>query len=359
MRQQLAWLLTIRHPDDDVRRRGANFVALALMLIIIAPIIGLAWLWLGHYPSVVACVITMVVCAAGIAMARRGQIGVAAWALIVMLIVADVAVIGLAGEVSNTPFFLLLPIVVAGLLLPPSQVALVCMIAGLALAGALMSLPRELFVLQVVREDVQDSASLLLFGALTSLLGAVSARLSLRAAQHAQAAAEQSSAQLERANSLLEARVAERTAALEQSLVAQQAQAAELRDSLARQQSLNELVSALSLPIIPVRSNVLVAPLVGNLDSLRAQQLIDEVLQQIELRRARAIILDITGVAIVDTQLAHTLLRTADAARLLGAQTVLVGIRPEVAQTLVGLGADLGRLSTAATLQDGLAVVGG
>jgi anti-anti-sigma factor len=124
-----------------------------------------------------------------------------------------------------------------------------------------------------------------------------------------------------------------------------------------RQQVLNELLNALSLPIIPVREDVLVVPLVGNIDGVRAQRLIGGVLEQIEQRQARAIILDVTGVAVVDTQLAQTLLRTAEATRLLGARTMLVGIRAEVAQTLVSLGGDLSSLHTAAILQEGLAAV--
>lgn len=359
MWRRLEWLLTVDHPDDDVRRRGANFVALALAMMLIALVLLIIWLLDRLSLSVLAAASTLAVCAAGIAAARRGYVGAAAWALIAVLIATDIAVFALSGEVSNTPFYLILPLAIAGLLLPPAQVALVIVIVALAFAGSVLALPAQVVAGQVLRETLQDATALLIFVALTSVLSAISARIWLRAALRAQAAAEQSAAQLEHANAALERRVAERTGELERSLTAQQAQAAELRASFEQQQALNELISGLSLPIVPVRSDVLVAPLVGNLDSVRAQQLIGEVLRQIEQRRARAIILDVTGVAIADTQLAQALLQTADAARLLGAQTVLVGIRPEVAQTLVSLGADLQRLYTAATLQDGLAAVAG
>ena len=79
------------------------------------------------------------------------------------------------------------------------------------------------------------------------------------------------------------------------------------------------LVAALSLPIIPIEDDVLVAPLVGNIDSARAEQLLASVLEQVQAQRARAIMLDVMGVAVVDTYVAQALLRTADATRLLGA----------------------------------------
>ncbi len=112
------------------------------------------------------------------------------------------------------------------------------------------------------------------------------------------------------------------------------------------------------MPIIPVTRDALVVPLVGAIDSSRAGQLLDDLLTMIERMRARTIFLDVTGVAIVDTQVAASLLQIAAAARLMGAEAVLVGIRPEVAQTLVGLGVDLETIHTVASLQEGLALIG-
>ena len=96
-------------------------------------------------------------------------------------------------------------------------------------------------------------------------------------------------------------------------------------------------------------------PLIGSIDSRRAQQVLDTLLHGITERHARIAILDITGVPLVDTQVANALVAAAQAVRLLGAQVILTGIRPEVAQTLVGLGIDLAGLVTRATLQDGIA----
>jgi rsbT co-antagonist protein RsbR len=111
----------------------------------------------------------------------------------------------------------------------------------------------------------------------------------------------------------------------------------------------------LSTPLIPLSNQVMVMPLIGTLDSRRAQQVLDTLLNGIALSQATVAILDITGVPVVDTQVANGLLRAAQAVKLLGAQVVLTGIRPEVAQTLVELGADLSAITTRGSLQSGIA----
>jgi rsbT co-antagonist protein RsbR len=130
----------------------------------------------------------------------------------------------------------------------------------------------------------------------------------------------------------------ERTALHEQVIAAQQA-------------ALREL----STPIIPLTDDLVVMPLIGTIDSNRAQQVIETLLVGVATSRATTAILDITGVPIVDTQVANALLRAAQAVKLLGARVVLTGIRPEIAQTLVGLGLDLNGIVTRATLQSGIA----
>jgi PAS domain S-box-containing protein len=111
----------------------------------------------------------------------------------------------------------------------------------------------------------------------------------------------------------------------------------------------------LSTPLIPISDQVMVMPLIGAVDSRRAQQVIETLLHGVEQLHARVAILDITGVPVVDTHVANALLHAAQAVRLLGARMVLTGIRPEVAQTLVGLGVDLGDIVTQSTLQSGIA----
>jgi PAS domain S-box-containing protein len=115
------------------------------------------------------------------------------------------------------------------------------------------------------------------------------------------------------------------------------------------------LLAELSTPLIPLTQAVVVMPLIGSIDSRRAQQVLDTLLHGITERHARIAIIDITGVPIVDTHVAGALIRAAQAAQLLGAQVVLTGIRPEVAQTLVGMGTELRGIVTRSDLQSGIA----
>jgi rsbT co-antagonist protein RsbR len=119
----------------------------------------------------------------------------------------------------------------------------------------------------------------------------------------------------------------------------------------AQQAALREL----STPLIPLTDDVVAMPLIGAIDSNRAQQVIETLLAGVAASRVTTAILDITGVQVVDTQVANALLRAAQAVKLLGARVVLTGIRPEIAQTLVGLGLDLSGITTRATLQSGIA----
>lgn len=114
-------------------------------------------------------------------------------------------------------------------------------------------------------------------------------------------------------------------------------------------------LAELSTPLIPIHSHMLVMPLIGSIDSRRTQQIMQTLLSGITEHRARVAILDITGVSGVDAEVANAFIRAAQAVRLLGAQVVLTGIRPEVAQTLVGLGADLSGIVTRSNLQSGIA----
>ncbi|MFO7168223.1 MAG: HAMP domain-containing protein [Chloroflexota bacterium] len=145
----------------------------------------------------------------------------------------------------------------------------------------------------------------------------------------------------------LERRVAERTAELERALE-------ELSATAAERERLINTVRELSSPVLPVMEGVLVMPLIGVIDSERAAIIIAALLGGVQNHQARVVILDVTGVPIVDTQVARALIQAAEAVRLLGAQTVLVGLRPELAQTIVGLGLDLSGLITRADLQSGV-----
>jgi anti-anti-sigma factor len=127
-----------------------------------------------------------------------------------------------------------------------------------------------------------------------------------------------------------------------------------LRQSNTDQQHTLELLRQVSTPLMPVIEGILVMPIVGEIDARRASQIMETLMQGVVRAGADMIILDITGVPLVDTNVANALVMAARSVRLLGAQSILVGITPEVAQTLVGLGADLGELVTRGDLQSGI-----
>ena len=110
----------------------------------------------------------------------------------------------------------------------------------------------------------------------------------------------------------------------------------------------------MAAPIIQVWADVLVLPIVGELDRERAAEMTERLLSELAARQARHVILDLTSVEAIDSDTAGLLLRVLAAAQLLGVNGQLSGIRPDVAQALVSAGIDLSRVSTAATLHDGL-----
>jgi anti-anti-sigma factor len=154
-------------------------------------------------------------------------------------------------------------------------------------------------------------------------------------------------AQIDEQQRLLETRVAERTADLKRTL-------ADLQQATNASAQLQETVRALASPVVPVMDGIVVMPLIGVIDSDRAVVLTHTLLKAIEQHRATTVIMDVTGVPIIDTQIAQVLLQTATASQLIGARTILVGVRPELAQTIVGLGLDLSQLITRADLQSGV-----
>jgi rsbT co-antagonist protein RsbR len=136
-------------------------------------------------------------------------------------------------------------------------------------------------------------------------------------------------------------------------LMAEQEKRARLQEDIIQAQA--AALRELSTPLIPVSDDVLAMPLIGAVDSTRARDVLDKLLTGLGASRAHTVILDITGVPLVDTQVANVLIRAAQAAQLLGAQVVLTGMRPEVAQTVVGLGINLDSLVTRSSLQTGIA----
>ncbi len=110
----------------------------------------------------------------------------------------------------------------------------------------------------------------------------------------------------------------------------------------------------LSAPLIPVFDKITVMPLVGTIDTERARKIMENLLQGVVKHRSEVVLIDITGVPVVDTMVAHHIIQAAEAVRLVGAKCLLVGIRPEIAQTIVNLGINLNELITKNSLKKGI-----
>jgi len=115
-----------------------------------------------------------------------------------------------------------------------------------------------------------------------------------------------------------------------------------------------EAIRELSTPVLQVRDRLLILPIIGVLDTPRARQLTEQLLGAIRDNRATVVVIDITGVATIDRTVANHLVQTVEASRLMGASTILTGLSPDIAQTLVDLGVDLGMMKTVGDLQGGL-----
>jgi len=124
------------------------------------------------------------------------------------------------------------------------------------------------------------------------------------------------------------------------------------RERVIREQQ--EAIRELSTPVLQVRERLLILPMIGVIDPHRARQLTEQLLRGIRTNRARVVVIDITGVAAMDSNVANHLVQTVEASRLLGATVIVTGLSPEIAQTLVTIGVDLGKMTTVGDLQGGI-----
>jgi len=124
------------------------------------------------------------------------------------------------------------------------------------------------------------------------------------------------------------------------------------RERVIREQQ--EAIRELSTPVLPVRERLLILPIIGLIDAQRARQLTEQLLRSVRANRAKVVVIDITGVPAMDSNVANHLVRTVDASRLLGAMVIVTGLSPEIAQTLVTLGVDLSKMNTVGDLQGGI-----
>ncbi len=126
----------------------------------------------------------------------------------------------------------------------------------------------------------------------------------------------------------------------------------EQRERVIRQQQ--EAIRVLSTPVLQVRERLLILPMIGVIDAQRARQLTEQLLRGIRANRAKVVVVDITGVPVIDSAVASHLVQTVEASRLMGASVIITGLSSEIAQTLVTIGVDLSKMNAVGDLQGGI-----
>lgn len=359
MWERLAALTTVKHArTPDEQRRGQILVSLSLGIVAILATVGLTLTLLA--PTVGRFInlgLAILVFATAALLGRQGFINIGAYILIIVSGLGAISGIFLNPNSPFNLFYLLICVLLASILLTSNQIWLVLGMCLLALVGAMTFIPPDIKEQTLLPLAMSHLAVLLTVSALITFIGARSLDTALAEARKLRQQAEEANQQLAQANAQLETRIVERTAEIQRLADEQRATMAQLAEALHRQQQLNQLLIKLDVPIIPVKHDTLVAPLIGTLDTPRIQHLLEASLKAIEEMNACTLVIDTTGVAVIDTHAAAGLLHVAQAARLMGATTILAGIRPEVAQTLVSLGVDLSLIRTASTLEAALEMV--
>lgn len=325
-------LLSVRTDDEDLRVRGQLLKGTAGLIILGTLISIISWLPRGVDTTTIGINLSIAVIAALVAAlvhfgnVRTGGVVLAGGLLAVIVfsrIVADSAsTIDIASYI--------IPMLIAGLAAGST---------GVLVFGGLV------FVALAVIGGVLDSFATT-FSVPVLLIVAVTMGITwllVRTLERAVIAARQQTSAV---------------MAAQQELTAQQERMreanAELTQANQQMSNLLDLVRDLEVPVIPLLDGVLVVPVVGHVDTRRAGQLTDAVLEAVHEQRARLVVIDITGVSVVDTAVAQRIVRLTQAVQLLGARVMLTGIRADIAHTMVTQGINLGNIETAGRLQDGL-----
>jgi rsbT co-antagonist protein RsbR len=343
---QMSRLIRVRHTDEDVQRRGVNIILMAAGLHIMALLLTIYAGFAGRLSTqvLIPVAISLIVQTIVIVLARRGSVDLAGGILVGMAIVGITGGAIFSNDSLITPMFLVTPLLMAAAALQPVWiiVALIGVLTGMGLIYTMLlpvTLPESIAALRSAIFVV--SGLIILFAALIGVLISVGHTHLQRRLHDEVKRANLANAELKVLNEELDRRVQMQTEALRKTLQELEQQTLHQDQLLKEIAGQREVIRELSLPILPVGREVLVAPLIGALDQERMQQLQSQVLKRVERIHARLLILDVTGVPIIDTHVAQGLMNLVRGLRLLGANVALVGVRPQVAQTIVALGVHL------------------
>jgi rsbT co-antagonist protein RsbR len=346
------------YSDSDQRKQLGSFLLWLIGITAVAGVGNIAlWLLLSQ-PIILLLLGVDAGCAVGLGLAllllRRVGIvaGVVVAGVTLMLAVAFVAV---AAPTFLPVMVLIPPLLVAAFLPYLDSRAVLRMIGGALIFELLLVLLPHLILVELSMPDEVETILVPLMlpfvcAALLAMLWQFHRQLTSLLGQ-----AKQANAALKQAQISLEDQVSARTAELSSALGEIEARAAQQSRLLEEVEQQREAIRELSVPMLPVAHDTFVLPLVGALDSARISQFHAQTLSTLERTRTRQLLIDVTGVLVIDTLVAKGIIQTIQAARLLGTESALVGIRPEVAQTIVGLGIDLSAIHTFPDLETALA----
>ncbi|MGB9752915.1 MAG: anti-anti-sigma factor [Roseiflexus castenholzii] len=361
MRALLSRLIDVRHPDEDTQRRGRNVILLASGLSLLTILLATYSAFTGvlSLRVIIPIAVSLAVQTGVIILARSGRVNLAGSMMVGMAIAGTTGSALLNEDQFVIPVLFPVPLLVATATLHPAgiMVSLIGVLAGMGVVVGTLPPPESV----LLRNALFVVTGLICI--FTALIGALISvgHERLRRRLHAEAQrADQSAQALQRLNDELDLRVQLQTETLQQMVQELEERSAQQEQLLNEITAQREVIRKLSLPILPVGRDVLVAPLIGALDSERLHQLQTQAFQRVERARARLLILDVTGVPVIDAHVAQGLAGLIQGLRLLGAEVFIVGVRPEVAQTVVGLGirlrdvsvfSDLGSALESATLR--------
>lgn len=333
----LARLITIQHPDPHVQRRGRSLAIIVLTMIALSfLLIPLVFIGAMQLSGVLVVGVSLLIYGLALALAHHGHVTLAGW------IAAMCVTVGVTGSTFGEPsivpalsysglVFLAFSLLIVSLVMPSQRVwwALLINLAALAFA---VTLNRNVPLTDPGVIVVVILSVILLIGV------ACLAYLGTRVTEQALSTA-----------AVNEQRTAEALALTEMQARALEAQAAVLVEAEQRQR---DLVATLETPTVAVADGVLLAPIIGTIDSARAQQITARLLRDTSAQRVNLLIIDIAGVTLVDTAVAQALIQAIQAVRLLGCEVVMTGITASVATTLTQLGIALDGVQTLGSPQD-------
>jgi rsbT co-antagonist protein RsbR len=361
MRDRFMHWLNMPPITDPIERRQAPIIQLMLLALLAAALLATPFLLIGvatpssQRLSIFSNLMLMAFLVAALVTLRRGRVRLAV-VLAALAFLPGQAISLLSSGTQGSGLLFLIFIV---------PLTLVGLLAGrwalLTTIGVMLALLTTTVILEAQGSPLVGFApgastpagTVVIFGLIVSVIGFFLARYS-HAARFALQESFSREQELEQLRAAQDRTIAERTTSLEAALRESAARAARVEQALAEVEQQRAVVRELSVPILPVSQDTLVMPLVGALDSTRLHDIQERALAALEHSAARRLLLDITGVPVVDSQVAQGLLTVIQAARLLGAGVVLIGIRPEVAQAIVHLGIDLSNVETTTDLRTAL-----